>query len=65
MDKKEYLKHPFLCPNCKGSEKIAGEDIEVAGTSLYQEISCGDCGCVWNDIYHLIDIEITTEGRKQ
>ena len=64
MDKKEYLKHPFLCPNCKGNE-IGGEDIEVAGTILYQEICCSDCGCVWNDIYHLIDIEITTKGRKQ
>jgi len=61
---KEYLKNPFLCPSCKG-EELAGEDIEVTGTVLYQEISCGDCGCIWNDIYHLVDIEILNEGRKQ
>lgn len=64
MNKKEYLKNPYSCPNCKGTEMI-GEEFEVAGTYVYQEVYCKDCGCIWNDVYHLVDIEITTMGRKQ
>jgi len=55
-EKKEYLKHPSLCPNC-GSIHILADRIEADGNTAWSNVECSDCGKTWKDVYTLTSVE--------
>jgi hypothetical protein len=59
VQKTAYLKNGYSkCPSCKG-DNIGGGFIEVDSGHCWQPCSCNDCGLTWNDIYKLVDMEVT------
>lgn len=59
----DYLTHDSsICPIC-GSEDLDYGSGDF-GSEASQEVSCGDCGSVWNDTYQLDGIEIIQIGHK-
>ena len=54
---KQYLKSGgSVCPACK-SKNITGGSFKVDGTSVWNRITCKDCGANWLDIYTLTNYE--------
>ena len=51
----DYLKHPGSCPKCK-SGNITGEQLEVNGNHVWQNVTCEDCGFAWTDEYTLTNV---------
>ena len=47
-----YLKGGTPCPRC-GEGPIVGGPVEVAGSEVWQDITCDGCGLRWTDIYVL------------
>jgi transcription elongation factor Elf1 len=41
-----------VCPFC-GSLDIRGDEIEIAGKTAIQEVSCNECDAQWDDHYRL------------
>jgi transcription initiation factor TFIIIB Brf1 subunit/transcription initiation factor TFIIB len=41
-----------ICPKC-GSDNVEITDYEMGLDYLFQEISCCDCGCVFDDAYKI------------
>lgn len=59
----DYLTHDSsICPFCGGSGLDYGSG--DFGSEASQEVSCMDCGSVWNDTYQLDGIEIIQIGHK-
>lgn len=53
---REYLDHRGVqCPVCK-SHDISGGFVEVDDGGAWQQITCVDCGFVWQDSYKLVAI---------
>ena len=44
------------CPYCN-SDKIEGHQVDVSYGSVYQEITCQDCGEDWTDEYKLNNVQ--------
>ena len=51
-DKKEYLNNPWHCPFCNSEDISAGD-----GGEGYREVTCNECGKMWNEIFEITDIE--------
>ena len=61
----QYVHRGFnTCPQC-GNHAIRGGDIEVAGNTAHQGVSCETCGAAWNDLYQLVGYEITEDGSAR
>jgi len=61
--KKAYIEGKSChCPFCK-SEDIEGGHMEVDGTGAWQEVECNSCGATWQDVYKLVDVLPTVNGR--
>jgi transposase-like protein len=61
--KKAYIEGESAhCPLCK-SDDIEGDHMEVDSTGAWQEVKCNACGATWQDVYKLIDIIPTKNGR--
>ncbi len=48
---------PGICPEC-GSENIDFGDVEFQADTNFQDCSCNNCGCRWNEIYKFSQKEI-------
>lgn len=49
-----YLQNSGQCPNTHcNSYNIDGGSVCIDANQAIQEVSCNDCGTVWNDIYSL------------
>lgn len=57
MTEEEKLTKSGICPVC-GSENVDFGDVEFLGQTNYQDCSCLDCGCKWNEIYTFTEKEI-------
>ena len=42
----------LVCPFCDGAI-LDGGPVEVEEGAAFQEMTCGDCGEVWTDVYFL------------
>lgn len=42
------------CPHCGSNNIEAVRNLDMEGTTCYQDISCGDCERTWIDVYKLI-----------
>lgn len=58
MTDRSFAGEPGHCPCC-GSDQIEGSSWDVYNEYAQQEVSCVNCGAAWDDIYRLVDIEIT------
>jgi len=54
------------CPNpeCR-SEDITGGRVEIDSGGCYQPCHCGECTAEWNDVYKLVDVEMTVDLWKE
>lgn len=51
---KQYVANDGLrCPFCFADD-IRGESFNVENGYVYQEVSCGECGESWEDLYQLV-----------
>ena len=57
--KKEYLKHPSLCPHC-GSDNLHSDHIEADSKTAWSNVVCMACNEQWKDVYTLTSIESIT-----
>jgi hypothetical protein len=48
---------PGFCPMC-GSDQANFGDVEFQSDISYQDCSCNDCGCRWNEIYKFCRKEV-------
>jgi transcription elongation factor Elf1 len=59
--KEKYLKNGTnLCPFCESSD-IVGGSVEIDGAVAWQEVSCSECGEVWQDVYKFAFVETQEE----
>lgn len=49
---KEYFKAHSTCPCCK-HDMVEGGSVDIDNDIAEQEVSCGNCGAEWTDIYRL------------
>ena len=65
MTSKEYLKSgAMFCPVCR-SKNIDGGSLNADCLSVWNEITCNDCGATWLDVYELKGYEQLKEGKKE
>lgn len=60
--KEHYIKVANnICPNPEcNSEDITGDFVEIDVGSCWQPCHCNECHWEWNDIYKLVDMEVTS-----
>ena len=52
---------PDACPECAGLNIDGSVGFDVEGQEARQEVSCGDCGCVWVDVYRIDRRHVTRD----
>jgi hypothetical protein len=60
----DYILHGFSqCPNkaCGGVD-IEGGFVDIEGNYAKQDVSCADCGTVWEDTYTLTSYSVLEKG---
>ena len=58
-DIQEYIESEHGgCPNCGKNVDVTGGSFEVSDNQAWQEVTCNECGCKFNDVYTLTDVEI-------
>jgi hypothetical protein len=45
------------CPKC-GEGDLEGHGVEIYTNQAWQKVTCNSCGCKFNDIYTLTDVEV-------
>jgi hypothetical protein len=60
-DWKHYIDHQgTTCPYCGGKD-LEGGSFNADGGYAWQSITCSGCGCEWDDVYRLVEVEIEHE----
>lgn len=54
--KQRYVRRPFFCPFCEGSE-ITGHQAEFDSDYAWRSVTCDECDAEWHDIYEIVGIE--------
>jgi len=59
-EKKDYVDHGYAgCPKCKDTEHIDATALfESDCNQAWHRYTCTKCGCTFEDIYTLTDVEI-------
>ena len=57
--KKDYIKKSGVCCPACGSDEIEGGFVEIDSGHAWQPVGCNECDAEWNDIYNLVDVELT------
>lgn len=58
VTQRQYVKkEDNICPFC-GSDNLDGESVDIDANGASQEVSCFDCGGVWQDNYRLTSFTV-------
>ena len=64
--KKMYVEGGYAsCPNpeCTNTGDFDSEPYEADDNWVAHRLTCNDCGCVFDDVYVLQDIQIIEDGK--
>jgi hypothetical protein len=51
------------CPHCDGKDFNTGSFNSDDGYA-WQRVTCSSCGCEWDDIYKLVDVDVDPEPEE-
>ena len=53
------------CPFCGPKADVEGEGVDIGDGGASQEITCKECGGVWDDLYTLTGISVISVPDKE
>lgn len=68
MTNSEYARQAKLETKCPvrscGSTMVEGNSFNADGNKIYLEMSCTDCGSLWEEIYQLIGYDYLVDNKE-
>jgi len=54
---------PLNCPNCH-SENMEMNELYADYNYICRTMECAICNCIWDEIFHFTEYNITQKGEK-